>query len=241
MWSGVLVLKFKKRIAVNSIKDTYVKSLQDHQDRGLIQASTWSFRTIRDLRSLREHSDVLTRRDRAKIFFRGIGATIAWLPINLFAIPYTFTLASNRKNKPAAMPQLHKITPYLYLGTEQAAKSRRILNENKITQVLTILDHNIDVPKDQVKKHKWIAMEDYPHVDIRPAVKEALEFVRKARAKGQTVLIHCQMGMSRSASVAVAVVKALENMSPDNAIKYVKKKRPIIDLNYGFKKQILRS
>lgn len=228
---------------MNAIKDSYVKSLQDYQHHGLIQASTWTFRTIRDLRSVSHESKVLTSADRAAIFFRGMLAVLAWLPVNLLAIPYTFIVGAISKNhsKPKPIRQLHEITPGLYLGSDQAAKSQAMLQKKKITAVLSILDHDIEVPKDQVSRHLRLSMEDYPDVDIAPVAEKALEFVREAQKNNQRVLVHCQMGMSRSASIMTKLVQELYGMTPEEALKQVKERRPVVDLNYGFEQQILRS
>lgn len=228
---------------MNAIKNSYVKSLQNYQDHGLIKASTWTFRTIRDLRSVSHESKVLTTADRAAIFFRGMVAVLAWLPVNLLAIPYTFILGAIHKNhqKPRPMPQLHEITPGLYLGSDQAAKSKTILKSKEITAVLSILDHDIKVPKSQVSQHLRLEMEDYPDVDIAPVAKRALEFVKEAQRNNQKVLVHCQMGMSRSTSIMTKLVQELSGMSPREALKHVKRQRSVVDLNYGFEQQILRS
>lgn len=223
---------------MNRIKEFYVKSLQNHQDHSLVQASIWSFRTVRDLRSVTKSSNVLTTADRSAILFRGVMAGLAWLPINLVAIPYIFAIGAEKKHR---ISQLHEIAPGLYLGTEQAAKSATVLKQEGITTVLSILDAPIEVPKDQITNHLWLVMEDYPDVDIAPIVEQALKFVHEAEQNNQKVLVHCQMGMSRSASIMVSLIQELWGMTPQEAIDYVENKRPVIDINYGFKKQILRS
>lgn len=229
-------------IIMNAVVDFYTKNLQDFLDRPLIQASGWSFRTIRDLRSVTKKSDVLTTADRVAIFFRGIIAILAWFPIHLLAIPYTFIMGSlKQKNKIKPIPQLHEIAPGLYLGSDQAAKSATMLKEKNITSVLSILGSETQVPKDQVTRHKWIKMEDYPDVNIAPVVEQALKFVQQSHQENQNVLIHCKMGMSRSASVMVSLMQKISGMPPEKAIAHVKSKRPVIDMNYGFKQQILRS
>lgn len=218
------------------VRDVYVKTLQNYQDRKLIQASIWTFRTIRDLKSVKQKSEVLTTANRVAIFFRGMMAVSVWLPVNTVAIPYTFGLGLLGK-KESAGPQLHQITEDLYLGTDQAARSADILKDKNITAVLSILDFDIEVP-DEVTRHKRIAIEDYPHVDLTKAIKEAKAFVKKARKNNQKILVHCNMGMSRSASIMVALVQDILDKERKDAIDYVKEKRPVIDINYGFKKQL---
>lgn len=223
---------------MSKVSEYFIKSLQDHQDHSVVQASIWTFRTIGDLRSVFAKSQVLKTSDRVKILFRGFLAIAAWLPVNLVAIPYVFAMGARKNQK---FQQLHAITQGLYLGTEQAARSFSLLKKEGITCVLSILDAPVEVPKDQIKNHLWLVMEDSPEVDIRPIAEKALSFVREARQQNQKVLVHCKMGMSRSASVMVSLVQKLLGMKPKEALAYVSQMRPVIDLNFGFKKQILRS
>jgi protein-tyrosine phosphatase len=190
------------------------------------------------MRSVSHSSNVLTTSDRVAILFRGLGAALSWLPVNLVAIPYTLS----RSGEPAdsAVAQLNEIVPGLYLGTDQAAQSKAMLSQHGITAVLSILDYTVNVPSDQVEKHKVISIEDYPDVDIGPATQEAIVFVTKQQAKNRNVLVHCQMGMSRSASVMVGLVQEILQLTPEEAIEHVKSKRPVIDINYGFRKQLVR-
>lgn len=49
------------------------------------------------------------------------------------------------------------------------------------------------------------------------------------------ILIHCQVGMSRSASIAIALISKLEGMSMKEAWNLTREKRSIIQPNEGFK------
>lgn len=50
-----------------------------------------------------------------------------------------------------------------------------------------------------------------------------------AMSRGEEVLIHCHVGRSRSASVAIAAIAAHESMDFDEAFMYVKEQRPIVN------------
>lgn len=52
------------------------------------------------------------------------------------------------------------------------------------------------------------------------------------------ILIHCQAGMSRSASVAIALLSRLYSISFDEAFKLVQQKRSIVQPNQGFIKML---
>eukprot|EP00760_Papus_ankaliazontas_P032754 PhM_4_TR5953/c0_g1_i1/m.15810 len=59
-------------------------------------------------------------------------------------------------------------------------------------------------------------------------------------ASGHAVLVHCQMGVSRSASVVVAYVMKSQDLCLDSALALVKRQRPEVNPNTGFLRALVR-
>ena len=59
-----------------------------------------------------------------------------------------------------------------------------------------------------------------------------------SREEGSKVLVHCKMGISRSASVVIAYVMKANNWNLKKAFRFVKDKRQSIRPNENFLRQL---
>lgn len=59
--------------------------------------------------------------------------------------------------------------------------------------------------------------------------RQTAETAHNAHRDGDTTLVHCHLGVSRSASIVIAVVGALEDCDYETAREHVAAERPVID------------
>ncbi|CAG9585796.1 unnamed protein product [Danaus chrysippus] len=133
--------------------------------------------------------------------------------------------------KPDDVPIL--IIDYLYIGSQDCAVET-VVEAYNIKHVVS-LGVNVNVANvDQI----YIPVLDLPDSDIKLVLSECLPYIRKCLLMMQNVLVHCNAGVSRTAVVAIAYLMHYELMSYKDAYDLVKQKRPAIQPNTGFKKQL---
>lgn len=92
--------------------------------------------------------------------------------------------------------------------------------------------------------HRQIRVEDAESEDLAGKLAEALEFmslatgVTQGRTPSGAVLVHCEAGISRSASTVIAYLVKFHAMSLEVAFRHVKERRAIICPNSGFVEQL---
>ena len=83
-------------------------------------------------------------------------------------------------------------------------------------------------------KTKQIMADDSQSYNIRYNFEEAFKFIEDARSKGGRVLVHCAMGISRSATIVLAYLMYKYRVPLNTAYEFVKARRPEINPNPGF-------
>lgn len=81
---------------------------------------------------------------------------------------------------------------------------------------------------------------DEPESNIRQHFDLACDFIKNHLDAGRQVLVHCQAGVSRSASICIAYLMREHYLSFYQAYAAVKEARPKISPNYGFLDQLLK-
>ncbi|KAI0046989.1 phosphatases II [Auriscalpium vulgare] len=159
--------------------------------------------------------------------------------------PWQSSLLSTVLPKRRPVPQdferktnANEIVPRLYLSDLYTARSDAELARLGITHVLSVLDFRPVIPPHIVAVH--IPLADRSDVDILSHLDATTTFIRDALAAApqNRVLVHCLMGISRSATVVCAYLVATTDMTAAQALAAVQAKRAVVNPNYGFQRQL---
>jgi len=114
------------------------------------------------------------------------------------------------------------------------------LRKNKISQVLKVNDGHT-LSKAALSRHGitglHVAMEDHPdyEIDVEEELEPCMKFIQEGMDKNTGTLVICTAGMSRSATVCIAYLMKYKKMEYRAAYALVKKARPYIIPNKGFR------
>ena len=88
--------------------------------------------------------------------------------------------------------------------------------------------------------HMFVPLHDGIHADISSAFPSAFDFVREAQATcaSAKVLVHCQVGVSRSAALTIAMLMKSSGESFFDTFMGVRARRPEVLPNIGFASQL---
>ncbi|CAG7827651.1 unnamed protein product [Allacma fusca] len=86
---------------------------------------------------------------------------------------------------------------------------------------------------------KLIPVSDNLCENLAPYFDEACDFIEEARKSGWSILIHCQAGISRSPTIAIAYIMKHTKLSTLEAYAFVQRCRRIISPNLNFMGQLV--
>jgi len=140
--------------------------------------------------------------------------------------------------------EMQEIVPGLYLGPYAAAGKKNFsrLESAGVTHVVCVrqeIERNFIKPNFEPQlKYLVITLADSCIEAIIPKIKETKEFIDKSLATGGKVLVHCNDGMSRSASLVIAYIMQTYGMDFRSALHYVQQRRFCVQPNDGFEQQL---
>jgi len=131
-----------------------------------------------------------------------------------------------------------QVLPYLFLGNMRDASDAEELRRLGIKFVLNVTAKPpVYAPEPDIV-YKQLEASDDGVQNLKQFFEEAFEFIDRAKASSNGVLIHCQAGVSRSPTIAVAYLMKYYPMAMSDAYKFVKRHRSIISPNLNFMGQL---
>lgn len=131
------------------------------------------------------------------------------------------------------------ILPFLYLGNERDAQDLDLLLRLNIGFVVNVTTHLPLYHQKSGLRYKRLPATDNSKQNLRQYFEEVFEFIEEAYQSGQGVLVHCQAGVSRSATVVIAYLMKHTLMTMTDTYKYVRSRRPVVSPNLNFMGQLL--
>lgn len=132
-----------------------------------------------------------------------------------------------------------EILPFLYLGSALHASKKEVLDTIGISALLNV---SADCPNhfEDTYQYKCIPVQDNHKEDISCWFLDAIEFIDSVRDSSGRVLVHCQAGISRSATICLAYLMKRKRVRLDEAFEFVRRRRSIISPNFSFMGQLLQ-
>ncbi|CAL8129737.1 unnamed protein product [Orchesella dallaii] len=129
------------------------------------------------------------------------------------------------------------IVDHLYLGTEWNASHQQELSEKEISCILNVTAE-IDNFFPDMFRYMNIPVIDNEETDLLRYFNDSYRFISQALKEEKNVLVHCKMGISRSATIVIAYVMKTRNWDLPRSLEHVKKRRTCVKPNPHFMKQL---
>lgn len=123
----------------------------------------------------------------------------------------------------------------LYLGNEGSSFSKKKLKKRGITDII-IVGYNLYKFYPEDFNYKQIEIDDNEHEEILKYFIPIILYILNNEDK--VFFIHCQAGISRSASIVISIIMFIKKLNFEEAFKFVSNKRKIISPNFGFIQQL---
>ncbi|CAM4965698.1 unnamed protein product [Rotaria socialis] len=139
--------------------------------------------------------------------------------------------------------EMSLVLPHLYLGSMKDRTNSTLMVKNKVKRILCIIDvPDMVIDRDEYKPTHLlnIPAADAQQQDLAQYFEKCIEFIHQARIEHENILVHCQAGISRSATVVVAYVMTIGDYDVEKALQIVKGARGYIHPNPGFLFQLKR-
>ncbi len=163
----------------------------------------------------------------------------------------TFYENKSNPNKENSRDVISRISTHLYLGNEYQSFTESILLTHNIKAILCLNTYKkqfitIEKYKRMGISHLHVNISDESKADMGAYLENIYQFIDIALKENKKVFVHCQRGVSRSATAIIYYLMRVMFETGDyihidktgcilnHIIQFVKSKRPIVEPNDGF-------
>jgi len=134
------------------------------------------------------------------------------------------------------------IFPHLLIGNRSQARDIKKLESMGVSHVINMASEKPSKRKVYPKGWEYLEFNaiDSSSYDILQHFDAVYDFIETKTLLNQNVLIHCEAGVSRSATIVIAYTMKKMGWNLLTAYKYVLEKRPSILPNDGFLRQLVK-
>ncbi|GLB42290.1 putative dual specificity phosphatase, catalytic domain [Lyophyllum shimeji] len=131
---------------------------------------------------------------------------------------------------------MDEVVPGLWIGDLPSALDVENLRAHGIYSILSVMRGRLTI-KETFIQHQ-VLLDDTEHEDILRHLLPSIHFIQAELDKGRGVLVHCQAGVSRSATVVAAYLMYSKNLDTEAALEMIRNVRPHIEPNENFLRQL---
>lgn len=159
---------------------------------------------------------------------------------NIQRMPKTYGFVID--TKPDQIPAII-LDDFLYLGSQDSITLENV-QKYHLTDILSV---GIQAPdsdiiygngRNSTIRNHFVECLDMPNIQLDVIIKQTNDIIENVYEHNGRILIHCNAGVSRSASVCIAYLMLNRKMNFAGAFSLVKSKRECIRPNDGFLKQL---
>ena len=154
---------------------------------------------------------------------------------------------SNSNDKKMKYNVAHKVTSYpnqilndkLFLGNWNHSINETIINNLEITHILNVTPYKNQIDGVNGLVILQISIEDIETEDILSQMDKICTFIHSTlKENGNKLLVNCRAGRSRSSTAICSYLIKYHSMTVEEAISFCVERRPIVEPNQGFVKQL---
>jgi len=126
---------------------------------------------------------------------------------------------------------------FLFLGSEWNAGNMKELETNSIDCILNVTKEIPSLESDDFIQHR-VPVADRESENLLEWIPDTVDLMMQAERRGSRCLVHCQRGISRSASMVVAYGMKSRGWTLEESLRHVRKRRDVVKPNRGFLAQL---